>query len=88
MHDEFYCFATDPVKPQRSMFAAQSSYEATRGARIDPNVSGELLRECICAFSAVFCFASSLHSIKILDGFSTWRSQSYGFRHQPNEGHR
>jgi hypothetical protein len=46
MHDEFYCFASDPVKPQRSMFATQSDYEATRGARIDPNVSGELHIEC------------------------------------------
>jgi hypothetical protein len=30
-HNPFYCFANDPIKPQSSMFATKTAYEAVRG---------------------------------------------------------
>ena len=30
-HNPFYCFASDPIKPQSSMFATKVAYEAVRG---------------------------------------------------------
>lgn len=30
-HDPFYCFATDPIKPQSTMFSTKVAYEAARG---------------------------------------------------------
>lgn len=30
-HDPFYCFATDPIKPQSSMFSTKVAYEVARG---------------------------------------------------------
>lgn len=39
LHNEFYCFADDPIKSQGSLFATQSEYEDSRGRSIDPTVS-------------------------------------------------
>ncbi|CAO1429350.1 unnamed protein product [Diamesa serratosioi] len=39
MHDSFYCFASDPLRIQDSMYATQSSYEASRGRSVNANVS-------------------------------------------------
>lgn len=39
MHNPFYCYADDPIKPQIGMFATKSTYETSRGRNIDPNVS-------------------------------------------------
>jgi hypothetical protein len=30
-HNPFYCFATDPIKPQNTMFSTKTAYEAARG---------------------------------------------------------
>jgi hypothetical protein len=30
-NNPFYCFASDPIKPQNSMFATKVAYEAARG---------------------------------------------------------
>ncbi|KAG5672852.1 hypothetical protein PVAND_002941 [Polypedilum vanderplanki] len=38
-HDPFYCYSSDPIRPQVGMFATKSSYETNRGRSIDPNVS-------------------------------------------------
>lgn len=44
MHNPFYCFATDPVRPQSSMFATKVAYEAVRGdGFINPSISSKLL---------------------------------------------
>lgn len=39
MHNPFYCYAEDPIRPQIGMFATKSTYETNRGRHIDPNVS-------------------------------------------------
>lgn len=39
MHDPFYCYSEDPIKPQIGMFATKSTYETSRGRHIDPNAS-------------------------------------------------
>lgn len=39
MHNPFYCYTQDPIRPQIGMFATKSSYETNRGRSIDPNVS-------------------------------------------------
>lgn len=39
MHNPFYCYSTDPIRPQIGMFATKSTYETNRGRNIDPNVS-------------------------------------------------
>lgn len=42
MHNPFYCFANDPIMPQRSMFATKVAYEAVRGEGfINAGVSSE-----------------------------------------------
>lgn len=39
MHNPFYCFSQDPIRPQIGMFATTTAYETVRGQTIDPNVS-------------------------------------------------
>ncbi|KAG4068683.1 hypothetical protein HA402_002374 [Bradysia odoriphaga] len=39
MHNPFYCYSEDPIKPQIGMFGTKSTYETSRGRNIDPNVS-------------------------------------------------
>lgn len=39
MHDEYYCYSQDPIRPQNGMHASESAYEALRRPAIDPNVS-------------------------------------------------
>lgn len=39
MHNSFYCYTQDPIKPQIGMFGTKSTYETNRGHNIDPNVS-------------------------------------------------
>lgn len=39
MHNPFYCYAEDPIRPQLSMFSMENPYELVRGRNIDPNVS-------------------------------------------------
>lgn len=40
MHDPFYCYAQDPIRPQVGMFANLTAYESNRGRNlVDPNVS-------------------------------------------------
>ncbi|KAG4075107.1 hypothetical protein HA402_013502 [Bradysia odoriphaga] len=40
MHNPFYCYAEDPIKPQiPTMFSAISPYELIRGRSIEPSVS-------------------------------------------------
>ncbi|XP_037024280.1 multiple inositol polyphosphate phosphatase 1-like [Bradysia coprophila] len=40
MHDPFYCYAQDPIRPQVGMFSSITSYETNRGHNmVDPNVS-------------------------------------------------
>lgn len=39
VHNPFYCFSEDPIRPQISTFSTLSPYEVIRGQRIDPNVS-------------------------------------------------
>lgn len=39
MHNPFYCYTQDPIKPQIGMFGTKSTYETSRGRNIDPNVS-------------------------------------------------
>lgn len=40
MHDPFYCYAQDPIRPQVGMWSSITSYETNRGRNlIDPNVS-------------------------------------------------
>lgn len=34
-HDPFYCFSTDPIRPQTSMFTTNSAYENIRGSSVD-----------------------------------------------------
>ncbi|KAG4066312.1 hypothetical protein HA402_000536 [Bradysia odoriphaga] len=39
-HNPFYCFATDPIRPQNQMFATKVAYEAVRGnGFINPAIS-------------------------------------------------
>lgn len=40
MHNPFYCFDTDPIKPQHTMYAPVTTYDAGRGRGfINPSVS-------------------------------------------------
>lgn len=39
IHNPFYCYTQDPIRPQIGMFATKSTYETNRGRDIDPNVS-------------------------------------------------
>lgn len=39
MHNPFYCYSEDPIRPQLEMLAIQTSYESIRGQSINPNVS-------------------------------------------------
>lgn len=39
VHNPFYCYAEDPIRPQYGMFSTTSAYETTRGRSIDPSVS-------------------------------------------------
>lgn len=39
MHNPFYCFSQDPIRPQVGMFATTTAYETVRGQHINPNVS-------------------------------------------------
>lgn len=39
MHNTFYCYAEDPIRPQIAMFAAETPYELIRGRSIEANVS-------------------------------------------------
>jgi hypothetical protein len=43
----YYCYSTDPIKPQRAMFSTKTSYEVIRGLSINPNVSSECEKEFI-----------------------------------------
>lgn len=45
MHNPFYCFDTDPVRPQNTMFATKVAYEAVRGNGV-PIVSSNLFSNC------------------------------------------
>lgn len=52
MHNPFYCYTTDPIKPMSSMLATITSYEATRRfnfTTVNPYVSSTVhlhLRLC------------------------------------------
>ncbi len=40
MHNPFYCFDTDPIRPQNTMYAPVTSYDNGRGRDlINPSVS-------------------------------------------------
>src|SRR5690349_24313728 len=39
MHNPFYCYSKDPIRPQIGMFGTKSTYETSRGRSIDGNVS-------------------------------------------------
>ncbi|KAJ6644593.1 Multiple inositol polyphosphate phosphatase 1 [Pseudolycoriella hygida] len=39
VHNPFYCYADDPIKPQHGMFSTTSAYETTRGDSVDAGVS-------------------------------------------------
>lgn len=39
VHNPFYCFSQDPIRPQVGMFGYLSPYESTRGHHINANVS-------------------------------------------------
>lgn len=39
MHNPFYCYSRDPIRPQTGMFSTTSAYEINRGRNIDPSVS-------------------------------------------------
>lgn len=42
MHNPFYCFDLDPVRPQNSMFATKVAYNAVRGnGFINPAISSK-----------------------------------------------
>lgn len=48
MHNPFYCFATDPIRPQNQMFASKVAYEAVRGTRfVNPVVSSNFLNRLL-----------------------------------------
>jgi hypothetical protein len=35
VHNPFYCYTEDPIRPQIGMFATKSAYETSRGQKID-----------------------------------------------------
>lgn len=39
MHNPFYCYSQDPIRPQITMFAAETPYESIRGRSINASVS-------------------------------------------------
>jgi len=39
MHNPFYCYSEDPIRPQIGMFASETAYELVRGLSIEPSVS-------------------------------------------------
>lgn len=39
MHNPFYCFSEDPIRPQSAMFSIHTAYETVRGKSINANVS-------------------------------------------------
>lgn len=39
VHNPFYCFSEDPLRPQTAMFSIHTAYETVRGETINPNVS-------------------------------------------------
>jgi len=41
MHNQYYCYSEDPIKPQIGMFATKSSYETNRGRSINSTVSSK-----------------------------------------------
>lgn len=53
MHDSFYCFANDPLRVQDSMYASQSSYEASRGRSINSNISSKSLSLILSFFQII-----------------------------------
>lgn len=73
LHDELYCFADDPIKPQSSMFATQSSYEPARGQRIDPSVSSKFAK--YSTFLVPNEIFKRLSAFEILVRFKAWRAQ-------------
>jgi hypothetical protein len=36
VHNPFYCFSTDPIRPQNTMFSTITTYESVRGRNIVP----------------------------------------------------
>lgn len=39
MHDPFYCYSEDPIRPQVQMFATTTAYESVRGQNINATTS-------------------------------------------------
>lgn len=63
MHNPFYCFDTDPVRPQNSMFATKTAYEAVRGnGFINPSISS---KQQIESHFTVFCHSDSLNCLQL-----------------------
>lgn len=69
MHNPFYCYATDPIRPMTSMGGVITSYEAVRRfnfTTVNPYVSSE-----VCSFTGTVKFSlitiyCSLYTIKVL----------------------
>lgn len=43
LHNENYCYSTDPIRPQNGMHTIQSSYESIRRPGINPGVSSKFI---------------------------------------------
>lgn len=43
--DPFYCYSTDPVRPQNRMHSTLTSYETVRRSQVDPAVSCEFTQQ-------------------------------------------
>lgn len=39
MHNNYYCYSKDPIRPQNGMFSTKTAYETNRGRNIDATVS-------------------------------------------------
>lgn len=81
MHNPFYCYTADPIRPQNEMHSTQSSYEAIRRVGVDPNVSCKLIwLEMILSMNFLINYPSlhisidlhTLNNFMIFHGTNIW----------------
>lgn len=72
--DPFYCYSTDPIRPQNRMHSTLTSYEIVLRSEVDPTVSCKLTNLLTFKTYSKQKFFQSLHTVKILASQSTWRS--------------
>lgn len=74
MHNPFYCFAMDPVRPQNQMFASKVAYEAVRGnGFVNPAISSNLFIVCLFLQWSRLTKHFSMYTKEVLYVWQTWK---------------